>query len=149
MLQFLPDSGHMTDGFNRQALHLRILRASLIVRTLSGLLEWLQTPTHSAGLAVSGVLPLTPERVCATIVRIYNRSREPEELDAFLATAEADNPGFLTDVYLDVPGATPPAGLTEDEQGAWLHKLVTCQVKDDCDDDVLDESVGRFCMHCQ
>ncbi|DBA83520.1 TPA: hypothetical protein ACH3X2_006444 [Trebouxia sp. C0005] len=99
-------------------------------------------------LAVRGVLPVTAERACAIIVRIYNRSREPEELDAFLATAEADNPSYLTDDHLDVPGTTPP-GLTEDEQRAWTHRVMTRQVTDDCDDDVLHESVGRFCKHCQ
>ncbi len=139
----------MTDGFNRQALHLRILRASLVAKVMSALLEWLQTPTHSAGLAASGVLPLTAEAFCAIIRRIYRRSREPEALDAFLATAEAENPGHLTEDYLDVLDTTPPPGLTEDEQRAWQHDLMTGKIKVDCGPDVFEESVGRFCMHCQ
>lgn len=131
----------MTDGFNRQALHLRILRASLVAKVVSALLEWLQTPTHSAGLAASGMLPMTPETFCAIIVRIFNRSRDPEALDAFLATAEAENPGHRTDFYLDEPDGTVPEGLDEDERRAWEQAIANAE---NCE-----ESVGRFCMHCQ
>ncbi|KAL0022044.1 hypothetical protein WJX77_009823 [Trebouxia sp. C0004] len=142
MLRFLPDAGHMTDGFNRQALHLRLLRASFVIKVMSALLEWLQTPTHSAGLAASGVLPMPPEAFCATIVRMFSRSREPEALDAFLATAEAQNPGHLTEDYLD------EAEMSEDEQRAWLREIQAGTIKDDCGPDVFAESVGCFCMHC-
>ncbi|KAL0044327.1 hypothetical protein WJX82_000038 [Trebouxia sp. C0006] len=75
LLRFLPDSGHMTDGFDRQASHLRILRACLVTQVMNALLEWMYTPTHSAGLAASGVMPMTPETVCAIIRRVYRRSR--------------------------------------------------------------------------
>lgn len=131
----------MTDGFDRQASHLRILRASLVVKVMFALLEWLQTPTHSAGLAASGVLPMTPETFCAIIRRIYRRSREPEALDVFLATAEAQNPGHCTDFHVDEPDSAMPEGLNEDERRAWEQAITDAE---DCE-----ESVGRFCMHCE
>ena len=136
----------MTDGFDRQALHLRILRASCVVRIMSALLEWLQTPTHSAGLKASGVLPVTAETFCAIIVRIFSRSREPEALDAFLATAEAENPEHLTDLYLDEPDIHPPEGLNEDERRAWERGIM---MGTDSGPEVEREGVGAFCMHCQ
>lgn len=129
----------MTDGFNRQASHLRALRASLVTHVMFALMEWMQTPTHSAGLAASGVMPMTPETLCAIVRRVFRRSREPEALDAFLATAEVENPGHLTDFYLDVPHGTMPEGLNEDEQRAWEQAAAQ-----DCE-----ESCGHFCMHCQ
>ncbi len=131
----------MTDGFNRQASHLRILRASLVTKVMYALLEWMQTPTHSAGLAASGVMPMTPETFCAIIRRVYRRSREPEALDAFLATAEVENPGHSTDFYLDEPDGAMPEGLSEDERLAWEQATTDAQ---NCE-----ESCGRFCMHCQ
>ena len=105
------------------------------------LLEWMQTPTHSAGLAASGVMPMTPETFCAIIRRVYRRSREPEALDAFLATAEVENPGHSTDFYLDEPDGAMPEGLSEDERLAWEQATTDAQ---NCE-----ESCGRFCMHCQ
>ncbi len=61
----------MTDGFDRQASHLRILPASLVTQVLHALVEWMQTPTHSAGLAASGVMPMTPETLCAIVRRVF------------------------------------------------------------------------------
>ena len=141
LLRFLPDFGHMTDGFDRQASHLRILRACLVTQVMNALLEWMHTPTHSAGLAASGVMPMTPETVCAIIRRVYRRSREPQALDAFLATAETENPGHLTDFDLDEPGDIMPEGLSDDERLAWEQASTDPQ---DCE-----ESCGRFCMHWQ